>query len=200
MLTPYDGSEPLIAGWEETRRIAGRHGIKLCLTTNVQFLDETKFFELKDITETLYLSIDSHIPEVFAQIRPRSKPERVFANLPRAIALANEHGLECQVNVVFMTVNGPLLPETVAYLAGIGAPAVHVLQLIDGNGESGHLNPLVHFPAEYVNFIKQRCIDAARTLASGWCGTWPGSRTTTFALAGSDPTRRRRSTTTGTGA
>ena len=38
----------------------------------------------KDITETLYLSIDSHVPEVFEQIRPRSKPERVFANLPAA--------------------------------------------------------------------------------------------------------------------
>ena len=52
--------------------VAGRHGIKLSLTTNAQFLDEAKFFELKDITETLYLSIDSHIPEVFAQTRPPS--------------------------------------------------------------------------------------------------------------------------------
>jgi len=36
----------------------------LCLTTNAQFLDEEKFFEIKDITETLYISIDCHIPEV----------------------------------------------------------------------------------------------------------------------------------------
>ena len=40
------------------------------LTTNVQFLDEQKFDEAKDITETLFLSIDSHIPEVFEKIRP----------------------------------------------------------------------------------------------------------------------------------
>jgi radical SAM protein with 4Fe4S-binding SPASM domain len=162
IMTPFDGSEPLIAGWDETRRIARTYGIKLCLTTNVQYLDEKRFFELSDITETLYLSIDSHIPEVFARIRPRSKPERVFANLPRAIALANEHGLECQVNIVFMTENAPHLPDTIAYLARVGAPAVHVLQLIDGNGESGHLNPLVHFPADYVRSLKERCIDIAR--------------------------------------
>ena len=51
------------------------------LTTNVQFLDEEKFERAKDITETLFLSIDSHIPEVFEKIRPGSKPDKVFENL-----------------------------------------------------------------------------------------------------------------------
>ena len=53
-----------------------RHSIELRLTTNVQFLDERSSRSCRDITETLFLSIDSHIPELFEKIRPGSKPGR----------------------------------------------------------------------------------------------------------------------------
>jgi radical SAM protein with 4Fe4S-binding SPASM domain len=66
------------------------------------------------------------------------------------------------MNVVFMTLNGPTLPDTIDYFGGLGAPAVHVMQMLDGNGESDHLNPLLHLPPEYVESIKQRCIEVVR--------------------------------------
>jgi radical SAM protein with 4Fe4S-binding SPASM domain len=162
IITPYNGSEPLIVTWDETQRMCERYSIELCLTTNAQFLDEDKFAELEKITETLFLSIDSHVPELFELIRPRSRPDRVFANLDTTAVLARERGLECQVNVVFMVENGPLLPETVDYLAHRGIEAVHVLQMLDVNRQSGWSNPLVHFSADYIALIRQRCIDVAR--------------------------------------
>jgi sulfatase maturation enzyme AslB (radical SAM superfamily) len=76
VITPYNGSEPLIVSWEETRRMCEEHSIELNLTSNLQFLDAERFAELRDITETLFVSIDSHIPEVFARIRPGAKPCR----------------------------------------------------------------------------------------------------------------------------
>jgi len=162
IITPYNGSEPLIVTWDETRAICERYAIELCLTTNVQFLDERKFEQLEGITETLFLSIDSHIPEVFELIRPRSRPGRVFANLRTTAALARERGLECQVNVVFMVENGPLLPESIEYFADEGIEAVHVLQMLDVNRQSGWSNPLLHFSADYIELIKQRSIEVAR--------------------------------------
>jgi radical SAM protein with 4Fe4S-binding SPASM domain len=162
IITPYNGSEPLIVTWNEARAICEQYSIDLCLTTNTQFLDEQKFRELEGITETLFLSIDSHVREVFELIRPRSKPDRVFANLRSTATLARACGLECQVNVVFMVENGPLLPESVEYLADIGIEAVHVLQMLDVNRESGWSNPLLHFCADYIELIKQRCIEVAR--------------------------------------
>jgi radical SAM protein with 4Fe4S-binding SPASM domain len=162
IITPYDGSEPLIVTWDETRRVCERYSIELCLTTNGQFLDERKFDELAGITETLFVSIDSHVPELFELIRPRSRPARVFANLRAAAGLARERGLECMVNVVFMVENGPLLPESVGYFADIGIETVHVLQMLDINGQSGWSNPLLHFSADYIALLKQRCIDVAR--------------------------------------
>jgi glutamate-1-semialdehyde 2,1-aminomutase len=161
VVIPHGGSEPLIVAWDETRGMAEQYGFELDLTTNVQFLDEKKFDELKDITQTLFFSFDSHIPELFEKIRVGGKPEQVFANLPIAARLAGEHGVECLANVVFMTENAATLPETVAYLADIGVPTVNVLQMIDVNGRSGMLDPLIHFSADYVESIKQRCIRVA---------------------------------------
>jgi radical SAM protein with 4Fe4S-binding SPASM domain len=162
VVIPYGGSEPLIATWDQARDMAVDYGIELRLTTNVQFLDEQKFDELKDISEALFLSIDSHIPELFEEIRPGSRPEKVFANLPVAARLANEHGLECLGQVVFMTKNAATLAQTVAYLADAGVPSVNVLQLLDVNGRSGLLDPLLHFSSEYIESVKRSCIDVAR--------------------------------------
>ena len=161
-ITPYDGSEPLIVSWDETRSMCERFSIDLTLTTNTQFLDARRFAELKDITETLFLSIDSHIPEVFEKIRPGSRPDAVFENLRATARSAQRAGLECKVNVVFMTENGPLLPDTIAYLADAGIESVHVMQMLDINGRSGWSNPLVQFSPAYLSLLKQRCIDACR--------------------------------------
>ena len=162
VITPYSGSEPLVLSWDETRAMALKYGIMLCITTNVQFLDEKKFFDLKDIAETLILSIDSHIPEVFEKIRPRGNSKKVFQNLATTAKLCLEHRLECIVNVVLLTDNAPHLPETVAYLADLGIQNVNIIQLLDVNGESRFYDPLLHFSDEYVGWIKKNCLVAAQ--------------------------------------
>src|SRR2546430_2577075 len=162
VVIPFDGSEPLIVAWDEARKMAQEYSFEFSLTTNAQFLDEQKFFELKDITREMLVSIDTHYPELFEKIRPGSQPEKVFENLPRAAALCREHGLEVWANIVFMTLNGPTLDETIAYLADTGIQTMNILQMIDVNGRSGHLDPTLHFSADYVEWIKQRCIQVAR--------------------------------------
>jgi radical SAM protein with 4Fe4S-binding SPASM domain len=159
---PFDGSEPLIVAWDEARRMAEEYSFEFSLTTNAQFLDEEKFYELKDITREMLVSIDTHYPELFEKIRPGSKPDKVFENLPRAAALCREHGLEVWANIVFMTLNGPTLDETIGYLADSGIQTMNILQMIDVNGRSGDLDPTVHFSAEYVEAIKQKCIQMAK--------------------------------------
>ena len=161
-MQPYDGSEPLILTWDETRAVAEKYGVMLTITTNVQFLDEAKFMELKDITQTLCLSIDSHIPEVFEKIRLRANTSKVFQNLETTARLVREHNLECVVNVVFMTENAPFLPDTLAYFADLGLDFVNVMQMIDINHQSQFHDPLAHFSDEFVFWVKQRCLDVCR--------------------------------------
>jgi radical SAM protein with 4Fe4S-binding SPASM domain len=162
VIIPHGGSEPLVVTWDETRDMAERYSIELGLTTNVQFLDEDKFAELEDIVELVVLSVDSHVPEIFAKIRPKSRPERVFRNLETVSRLARERGVECLIQIVFMTENAALLPETVAYVADAGFSNVKVIQLMNFNGRSGYSDPLLHFSADYVERTKRQCIDVSK--------------------------------------
>ena len=161
VITPYSGSEPLVLSWDETRDMAVENSVLLCVTTNCQFLDEERFHELKDITETLLLSIDSHIPEIMEIVRPGGNIEKVFKNLATTARLSKQHGVECIVNVVLLTHNAPHLAETIEYLADLGIETVNVIQMLDVNGRSSFYDPLLHFSQEYVAWVKQRCQTAA---------------------------------------
>jgi radical SAM protein with 4Fe4S-binding SPASM domain len=162
VMIPYGGSEPLIVTWDQARDLAEQQSVQIRLTTNVQFLDAQKFEEAKGITETLFVSIDSHIPEVFEKIRPGSKPDRVFENLALTARLSKQNGLECLAQIVFMTENAAQLPETLAYLADVGIESVNVLQMLDVNGRSGYLDPLLHFSSDYVEWIKHKCVEITK--------------------------------------
>ena len=74
MITPHDGSEPLLVSWDEARRLAEDYGVRLALTTNTQFLDENAFHQAKHIVETIVMSVDSHVPEIYEPIRVGSDP------------------------------------------------------------------------------------------------------------------------------
>lgn len=164
VMTPYSGSEPLVMSWNETRDMASENSVLLCLTTNAQFLDEAMFFELKDITETLIISIDSHIPEVFLKIRPGANVKKVFDNLKTTASLCRQHQLECIVNVVLLTHNAPHLVDTIEYLGNLGIETVNVIQLLDVNGRSRMIDPLLHFSHEYIDWIQKGCIEKVRSL------------------------------------
>ena len=136
VVVPFAGSEPLILTWDLTKQLAERYGVELELITNAQFLDEAKFFELEPHVSTLTISIDSHMLDVYERIRLRSKPQKVFENLPRAARLCREHGIEPQANVVFMVENAPYMDETVAFLADQGCTTVRMLAYHHPRGAS----------------------------------------------------------------
>ena len=150
VITPHSASEPLVASWDETLAFARDYSVQLALTTNTQFLDDAKLAELGEHVEMVVMSIDSHLPEVFEKIRPGGKAAKVFEHLPGAARFCDEHGIECMVQVVFMTENAASMPETVAYMADAGAQSVNVIQMIDTNGRSGYLDATLHFSSEYL--------------------------------------------------
>ena len=158
LIQPYDGSEPLILTWEETRDLAKKYGVLLKITTNVQFLDEEKFNELKDITQTLCLSIDTHVPEIFEKIRLRSNSTKVFKNFSETAQRCRDANLECVVNVVLMMENLPFMPDSLRYFAEMGYDDVNLMQMIDINSNSNFHDPLAHLSDEFLEWVKQDCI------------------------------------------
>lgn len=170
VITPHEASEPTIVTWDETVAIARAYSTDISLTTNMQEFDEEKFHQVKDLLEVVVMSIDSHVPEVFEKIRLGAKADKVFRNAETIARLCREHGIECIGHVVFMTENAPMMPETVAWLADIGVAEVSVAALNDTNRRSWHLDAALHYSAEYLDWIKNRCIAAAKEkhVRLGW--------------------------------
>ena len=164
VMVPFSGSEPLILTWDETRAMAEKYGVLLRVTSNLQFLDEAKFYELKDITETLCVSIDCHIPEVLEIIRQRAQTDTVLKNLATTARLARQHNIECIVNVVLLTYNAPFLAHTIRYLHSVGIENVDVIQMVDVNHESHYIDPLIHFSGEYIDWLQKQAIEACQEL------------------------------------
>ena len=159
VLSPFVGSEPLIVTWDLARDFAQRYHLELDLITNVQFLDEAKFRELEPFVSTISFSIDSHMRDVYERIRLRSKPDKVFANLPVAARLCREHGIEPQANVVFMVQNAPFIDETIAFLADQGCTTVRLLAFLCPPGLSpdrDFSNALRHMSPEWVAWMMRR--------------------------------------------
>ena len=156
--------------WDETARSPRDYSVQLAFTTNVQFFDEEKFHELKDLVEVIVLSIDSHIPEVFEQIRPRADAARIYENLETVARLCEEHGVEPRVQIVFMTLNAPHMPDLIAAMADRGARVMNVIQMIDVNRHSWHLDATMHLSSEYLAWVKAQCVAVAeeRKLKLGW--------------------------------
>lgn len=127
VMVPFAGSEPLIVTWDLTRDLARRFDLELEMITNAQFLDEAKFREVEPHVSAITFSIDSHMLDVYARIRQRSVPAKVFENLPRAARLCRENGIEPHANVVFMVENAAYMDETVAFLADQGCSTVRML-------------------------------------------------------------------------
>ena len=162
VIEPYSGSEPLALTWKETLRIAKQYGVLLLMTTNAQFLTEERFNELKDFTETLYLSIDSHIPYVYEKIRLRAKTDAVFQHIGPAIKLAKQHGLECTVNIVLMTYNAAFIADSTAWFNDLGVESINVIQMMDVNHQSHFYDALAHCSPEYINHVKEQTIEVCK--------------------------------------
>ncbi|MFQ5506102.1 MAG: SPASM domain-containing protein [Planctomycetota bacterium] len=161
VVLPFVGSEPLVLTWETARRLAQRYRVELDIITNVQFLDERMFHELEPWVGRITFSIDSHVPEVFEKIRLGANANKVFRNLPVAARLCREHGIEAVLNIVLMSENASMMPETIAYMADLGIPTLHVLEYLDQVPGRELLDPTRCFRPEYIDSIRQRCVEVA---------------------------------------
>ncbi len=165
VLVPFAGSEPLIVTWDLTRDLCRSYGVELDLITNAQYLDEERFAEVEPHVSTITFSIDSHLRDVYERIRLRSKPDKVFRNLPVAARLCREHGIEPVANVVFLVENAPSLEQTTEFMAEAGITTVRFLQfdsLPGASPERGFSDALRHFSPTWIARKKEQIKAAAR--------------------------------------
>lgn len=162
VLVPFSGSEPLILTWDLTQALAEEFGLELDIITHLQYLDETKFAEMEPHVSVVTFSIDTHMPDIYEAIRLRSKPGHVFRNLPVAARLCREHGIQAEVNAVFMVENAPWMDDTVRYMADQGVDTMRILRYLHFVEGRQNSDPLLHMSPEWVTWKQERIREAAR--------------------------------------
>lgn len=120
-VTPSAISEPFLGNMDLMVELCRKHEVFLTIYTNGTVLDARRFRAMADRIAKLYVSFDSHVPEVFERIRVRAKFDAVVRHIREILPVAAELGVPMGFVFVMMADNTPHLPEYVDYLADLGA-------------------------------------------------------------------------------
>lgn len=170
ILIPHDGSEPTSRMWHTACEFARTHDLRMHLTTNVQGLSPRRLRDALDVIVSLDLSVDSHRPEVLARMRPGARTRAIFRNLPEIASIAHEAEIDCEVNIVFTTENARDLADTIDHFGALGLRAVSIIRLVDINGSTGAIDPLLDLEPDELREIRDRsvAVAAARGMRLRW--------------------------------
>jgi len=168
VITPSAISEPLLGNIDLILEKCRQHEVYLNLTTNATVLDGKRFRAMADRIARLNISFDSHVPEVFERIRVRAKFPVVVKNIREILPAATELGVPITFVFVLMSENASHLPETVDFLADLGASEaraqIRVQRLLGGElgSRAEHLEVHRRYSQdEIVGFI-DRAVERAR--------------------------------------
>jgi radical SAM protein with 4Fe4S-binding SPASM domain len=121
VVTPSAISEPMLGNIQLVLEKCREHEAYVNLTTNATVLDGKRFRAMADRVAKLNISFDSHVPEVLERIRVRAKFDVVVAHIREILPIARELGVPVAFVFVLMSENAAHLPETVDFLADLGA-------------------------------------------------------------------------------
>ncbi|MCR9248721.1 MAG: radical SAM protein [bacterium] len=123
--------EPLLGDFDVIEQAALSHGVQLDLATNGTHLTLARYRSMRDCTMRINVSLDAHVPEVYARIRRGGRLERVVDNL-RAIAAerrGHPDGVLLDVSAILMRSNAEILPDFVRFAGELGVDHVHIQAL-----------------------------------------------------------------------
>lgn len=145
VLTPSDISEPMLNNIRLLVEKCREHDAYLNFNTNATLMTGARIRELADRVHHLFISIDSHIPEVFERIRVRAEFATVVRNIRDILAVSKDVGFPVDFVAVMMTENLPHLDGLVDFIADLGGVELACelrIQLAVGLPPAGqHLDP-----------------------------------------------------------
>jgi radical SAM protein with 4Fe4S-binding SPASM domain len=155
---PFAGDVPLyIEQCEE-------HDVFLNLITNGTLLTEEKLARVLPRTEYMWISIESHKPEIYESLRVRAKFDKVVANVEMAARMGAEHGVPVTLVSILMHPVHEDLSDYVRFFAAKGVRYFHVLELLQTypRYEQHRLEGVV--PIERLLEIRDEVVETARGL------------------------------------
>jgi len=118
--------EPLATDFDVVVERALRHGVKIDLVTNGTLLTPQRYSAWSEALNSVNVSLDCHVPEIYERIRVGARFAQVEANLAgiQAARARRPDGVVVGLSAVVMRSNLPHLPDFVRYAARLGMDAV----------------------------------------------------------------------------
>jgi len=126
VLTPSAGSEPLLGNFNLIMEQCRKYDVHLNMITNATLLDGKKFREIAERIQKIFISFDSHIPEIYEKIRTPAKFDDVVHNIRDIFAVAADLKIPVGIVVVLMADNAPDIPDFVDFIADLGGDKAKV--------------------------------------------------------------------------
>ena len=166
LFTPSAISEPLLANIKLLVKKAREHDVYLNFHSNATVLNGARLREIQDRMHQLYISFDSHVPEVFEEIRAGADFHKVVAHIEEILPVAEEFGIPVDFVSVMTTKNVGHLDGLVDFLADRGAARLGCelrIQLVVGLPEKKkHLDPQIAMSEAEVCAHLDRACERAR--------------------------------------
>ncbi|MEQ8766141.1 MAG: radical SAM/SPASM domain-containing protein [Planctomycetota bacterium] len=122
VITPSANSEPLLGDMQFLAKMCKEHQVYFNIYSNATILDGAKFEHIAPNTYKLWISLDSHVPEIFEKIRVGADFETVSRHVREIIPVAAKHRVPLGFVVVLMNENAPILADFVDWVADISGP------------------------------------------------------------------------------
>ncbi len=162
VVTPSATSEPAMGDFDKILDLCERHGLYLDLITNGTLITDRHIQRLAGRIYKVDFSIDSHIPEVYEDIRRGARFPRMLAGLRRLVGLSRADGFPITLVVVLMKQNLTTLDGTMAFARAEGISRVRVQKMLPFFTDPQRFMVAEHFSAEEIQTHLERAKAAAR--------------------------------------
>lgn len=164
LFTPSAISEPMLSDIRTMVQKCREHDVYLDFTSNATVLNGGRLRQIADRMHQLFVSFDSHVPEVFEAIRARASYAKVVENIKSILPVSAEFGFPVDFVAVMMTKNIHHLDGLVDFLADLGAAELACelrIQLLVGSPKPD-LDPFVTMSEQQIGACLDRACERAK--------------------------------------
>ena len=162
ILTPHSGGEPLLGNFEFTYDLCEKYKTDIELTTNATLLTPDVYRKISSRLSCLFISMDSHIKEIYERIRVGAKYEKVVENIRSTLCAAAGDPVESILITILNTYTVGGLPDYIRFAKDLGATSVGILGLHINFDELKEIDVSCTMPANEVNAKLDEAIQVGR--------------------------------------
>ncbi|MSR75567.1 MAG: radical SAM protein [Planctomycetes bacterium] len=167
VVTPSATSEPAMGDFDRMLDLCSTHDLKLDLITNANLLTDRHIARLRGRIHKVDVSVDSHLPGMYEEIRVGGSHARMLAGLRRLVALQREEGFRLTLVCVLMRQNLTTLDGLITFAHQEGVQYVRIQKMLPFFTDPHRFHVDECFTPHEIRLHLDRALATARHLGIG---------------------------------